>query len=136
MLATHFGYTSIVYLSFEPLTSYSTRVIEQKQVATHIEFFAIDKSQYNILRHVMVPYYRLLTDEAVAHVEARHSIKREFLPRISKIDPVVRWMQYPPHSVILEVPHFGTGYDASRFCYVLAVKDTEEEGEDEAEGAE
>jgi len=135
MLASRFQYTSIVYLSFEPLTSYSTRVIEQKHVDTHIEFFPIERSQCNIMRHVMVPYYRMLTEEAIQQLEARHSIKREFFPRISKTDPVVKWMQYPPHSVVLEVPHFGTGYDASRFCYVLAVKDTDDEGEDEPEGA-
>lgn len=134
-LAQSFGYTSLVYLSFEPLTSYSQRVIEQKQIATNVQFFPIEQSQCNILRHVMVPYYRMMTEEGVRAVEARHSKERAFFPRVSKSDPVVKWMQFPPHSVLLEVPHLGTGYDGSRFCYVLAVKETEDDEEIEEEEA-
>lgn len=81
----------------------------------------------------MVPYYRLLTDEGVKALEERHMKRREFFPRLPKSDPVVRWMQFPSHSVVLEVPHFGFGYDASRFCYVLAVKEGEDDAEDETE---
>ena len=35
-LAQSFGYTTLVYLSFEPLTTYSMRVIEQRQIATNV----------------------------------------------------------------------------------------------------
>lgn len=81
----------------------------------------------------MVPYYRLLTEEGARALEERHSKEREYFPRVSKADPVVKWMQFPANSVLLEVPHMGFGYDASRFCYVLSVKEGEEEECEEEE---
>jgi hypothetical protein len=33
-MAQAFGFTTVIYLSYEPLTTYSQRVIEQKQIAT------------------------------------------------------------------------------------------------------
>jgi hypothetical protein len=68
-----------------------------------------------------------MTEDGIKAIEARHSKERAFFPRVSKSDPIVKWMQFPPHSVLLEVPHLGTGYDGSRFCYVLAVKETEDD---------
>ncbi len=43
-MAVAFGFSTVVYLSYEPLTTYSQRVIEQKQVATNVEFFHIPVS--------------------------------------------------------------------------------------------
>jgi hypothetical protein len=85
----------------------------------------------------MVPYYRMLTEKGAKALEARHMKEREFFPRLPKSDPIVKWMQFPAHSMVLEIPHVGFGYDASRFCYVLAVKENEEdEAEEVAEAAE
>jgi hypothetical protein len=38
--------------------------------------------------------------------------------------------------MLLEVPHLGTGHDGSRFCYVLAVKEGDDDGDDEEEEGE
>jgi hypothetical protein len=78
----------------------------------------------------------MLTEKGIKVLEERHSQQRDFFPRLPKSDPVVKWMQFPSHSMILEVPHFGFGYDASRFCYVLAVREGEEEDNEEGDDEE
>lgn len=75
----------------------------------------------------------MLTEKGIKVLEERHAKKRDFFPRLPKSDPVVKWMQFPSHSMVLEVPHLGFGYDASRFCYVLAVREGDEEGDEEEE---
>lgn len=134
--ALDFGYQSVMYLSFEPLTSYAKQVVLKQSGHVAIEVFPIETSQCNALRHEAVPFYRVLTEEATRQVERRFGTKREFFPRLPKSDAINRWAAHPAHGVVLEVPHMGNGQDASRFCMVLAVNEGDEPEGDEPEGAE
>jgi DNA-directed RNA polymerase subunit H len=60
---------------------------------------SINRLQFNILEHVMVPPHRILSDEEKKQVSLRYNIDDEKYPEISRFDPVAMAIGIRPGQV-------------------------------------
>jgi DNA-directed RNA polymerase I, II, and III subunit RPABC1 len=73
----------------------------QKVIYSHDNIFIniinINRLQYNILKHVMVPKHRILSEEEKKEIIKKYNIENDNIPNISRFDPVAQIIGLRPN---------------------------------------
>ena len=112
--------TLVIIMEEEPN---DTLVAKLKYLFDHDGVFVvvhnIQRLQFNILKHKLVPPTTILTDEEVAEMKVKYNIKElTQLPEISRFDPVALAIEIRPGQVckILRSSATALDYDYYRIC--------------------
>jgi DNA-directed RNA polymerase subunit H (RpoH/RPB5) len=112
--------TLVIIMEEEPN---DTLVSKLKYLFDHDGIFVvvhnIQRLQFNILKHKLVPHTTILTDEEVAALKVKYNIKDlSQLPEISRFDPVALAIEIRPGQVckILRSSATALDYDYYRIC--------------------
>lgn len=73
----------------------------------------------NVFRHYLVPKFRLLTEEEAKELEKKLKTKLELLPHILASDPVAKYLNAKPGSVIEFIRESPTAGKAVYYRYVV-----------------
>ena len=85
--------TDILYIVFKADPNETmTNLLKQKWETDHIYIISqsLDRLQFNILKHVLVPPHRIMEKEEVEELQRLRHIKMEEFPKISRFDPVAQ----------------------------------------------
>jgi DNA-directed RNA polymerase subunit H (RpoH/RPB5) len=82
------------------------------------EYFYLDKLQFNLTKHRLVPNHIILTDDEVSELLDKYKIQLNQLPIIMKEDPVAKYYNYPVGSVYKILRNSHSCIDTDFYRYV------------------
>ena len=95
-------------------------VAAEARYAGRVSFFLFRELVYNVSRHSLVPAHRKLTEAEAAMVFAHYSVTPTQLPLLLMQDPVCRYYDFAPGSIIA-ITRAGAHEGAPYFRRVEAV---------------
>ena len=75
--------------------------------------------EFSLLNHDMVPNHEILSDEEIALVLEKYNIKKEQLPKIKTVDPVVKEIKASSGNVIKVTRKSATAGEATIYRLVI-----------------
>jgi DNA-directed RNA polymerase subunit H (RpoH/RPB5) len=77
-----------------------TPFARKEATSTSIEWFFVKQLLLAVPRHTLVPKHRRLTDAEADATCKRYHVLHDQLPLLLSTDPVCRWFNFPPNSII------------------------------------
>lgn len=82
----------------EPISNILKQIWEKEKI--HIVVEGIGRLQFNLLKHILVPVHRIMTNAEVKRLmEMKNIVNLEQLPEINRFDPVAKLIGIRPNEV-------------------------------------
>jgi len=94
------SYKEAIAIVDGPLSTDSKDIIEKAMSQVLIQVFTVNELLFNVTKHVMVPKHEKIPDSQVPDLLRELKVTKSNLPGILYEDPVVRYYNWPPGSII------------------------------------